>query len=378
MVGAAGRRTVGPRRGLPHSATASSHETVWAEPASTTLHPLTPAATVRRELPAGDPAAHWVFREHHAYDVPEQHVLELRDGTLLGKHSAVVTTGGRLDLETSHYFGINGWREHPVYWNPLPRPPEHVAGTVVVLATRGTGHNFFHFMVDALPRIGLLHESFPGLQPDAWVVDHGARYQHDLLEAAGVTGRLVEPGPGMALRADRLLVPSLPNASTLLAPESVAWLRQQYAPPADPALPDRIYVTRGSTPNTRRVVHEPEIVARLQRRGFEVLDPTQHPIREQIARYAAAQVVVAPHGAALTNLAFARPGVRVLELFAPGYVQPAFWSIAMNVPDARYRYLVADGPREQRPGRAPTYFMDDIEVTPDQVDAAVDALLDQE
>ena len=44
---------------------------------------------------------------------------------------------------------------------------------------------------------------------------------------------------------------------------------------------------------------------------------------EQVDAFAAAQVVVAPHGAALGNLVFCPPGVRVLELFAPRDVNPA-------------------------------------------------------
>lgn len=378
VVGSAGRRTVGPRRGLPWTATESSRATAAEEPETATLHPVRAAYDVHRPMPAGEPADHWVFAQCRDYRVPEQHVLELRGGKVLGRHTAVVSAGGRLDFETSHYFDIAGWKEHPVFLNPMPKRPDHIGGTVVVLSARATSHNYYHFVVDSLTRLELLEHAFPGLRPDAWVVDQDAGYQREYLELLGLgEARIVQPRPGLALTADRLLVPSLPNASTRLSPDSVSWLRERLAPVRARGLPERLYVSRGATPNTRCVTREREIVERLRARGFTVIDPGVLPVREQIAHFSAAQVVVAPHGAALTNLCFAPAGLRLLELFAPGYVQEGMWSIATNIPDSHYRYLVAATPEPPAPGRRGRNFMGDIEVTPDQVDAALDALLAQ-
>lgn len=324
-------------------------------------------------MPVGDPPDHWVFAACHEYVVPEQHVLELRGGRVLGRHSAVVTAGGRLDYETSHYYALAGWKEHPVFLNPLPSRPEHIPGTVAVLSARATTSNYYHFVVDSLVRLQLLDQAFPGLQPDAWVVDQAAGFHRQFVEILGLSGRIIEPRPGLAISADRLLVPSLPNASTRLSPESVEGLRNRFAPAPSTGLPDRLYVTRGAVPHTRRVVREEEILDRLRARGFVAIDPGRLPVREQIARFSAARVVVAPHGAALTNMCFAHPGVRLLELFAPDYVQEGMWSIVSGIPDSGYRYLVADTVAPP-PGRRGN-FMADIEVTPDQVDAALDQLL---
>jgi capsular polysaccharide biosynthesis protein len=47
-------------------------------------------------------------------------------------------------------------------------------------------------------------------------------------------------------------------------------------------------------------------------------------VYEQICLFREAQFVVAPHGAGLTNLAYARPGCFVLELQMDAYVNWAF------------------------------------------------------
>ena len=85
--------------------------------------------------------------------------------------------------------------------------------------------------------------------------------------------------------------------------------------------------------------------------------------------------MVAPHGAGLVNLTFAPEGVRVLELFAPTYVDPGYWSIVANVPGSVYRYLV-DEPREpDRPRSRMLGVGRDIDLDPRRVLAAVEELL---
>lgn len=373
-AGAVGRHTGGPARGLPRTASPSARETVRREPVGTRFHALAPAYTLDRPMPVGEPADHSYFAARARQDVPERFVLDLRDGLLLGRHLATVTAGGILDSETSHYWGISGWREHPVFWNPWPGRVRHVEGTVGALSARGTGGNYYHFLIDALPRWEAVRTVLGGADPDYWVVDHATRYERAYVELLGIDpARIITPGPGFALRADRLLVPSLPNVETLVEPGTTTWLRERFPPGDLSGLPERIYVTRGDVPNTRRVVGEDRLVAALAERGFVTIDPGALSVQQQIDHFAAARVIVSPHGAALTNLSFARPGVRLLELFAPGYVNGGYWSIAGNIPESRYRYLVGDGDAGRAtPGAEPV--MQDIEIDPERVLGALEAL----
>ena len=295
---------------MPFTATSSSRETAALEPDAARHHPADEARELSRPAPVGQPANHWFFEGVRRHEVPETFVLELAGGSVLGRHAAVVTAAGRLDHETSHYFGTSGWREHPVFLDPRPRPAEHVEGTLLVLAARATGDNYYHFLIDALPRLGILEDALPGALTgvDAVLVDATSRYQRELADLLGLDRfRQLHPRRGLHLRADRLLVPSLPNTSTVVAPRTTQWLREALPPRTTTGLPERLYVTRGTTPHTRRVVREEELRERLVRRGFTVLDPGRLSVQEQIDHFAAARVVVAPHGAALTNLTFCRP-----------------------------------------------------------------------
>lgn len=359
-------------RGVPRAATERSVDTAAREPASVELHPGRPAEQLARRATPGTPAGHWVFADQRGATVPATFTLEIRGGRLTGDFGAASTPGKILDHETSTYFGVADWREHPVFLRPTLGPVEHVPGTVLSLTTRGTAVNYYHFLYDAIARLGVLEETMPGEHVDAVVVPHAAGYQRQLLELAGVGSRLVQPRRGHTVEAERLLVPSNPNWALQAPPSSVAWLRARLRPRQVPERPVRLYLTRGSTPRTRRYVEEAELWPHLERRGFQRVDPGTLSVQEQIDLFAGAEVVVSPHGAGLTNLTFSPPGVRVLELFASTYVHLGLWAICEAI-DADYRYLVAEGPGG--PAGPNAGVLDDVSVPPARVLAELDELL---
>ena len=123
----------------------------------------------------------------------------------------------------------------------------------------------------------------------------------------------------------------------------------------------------------RRVKNEAELVAALEPLGFEAVDPGVLAPAEQVRAFAEAEYIVGPHGARLTNLAFAAPGAAVIELFAHDYVNECFWALACTVEGLRYRYLVGDGsPVRSRRNRG---VASDIKVDTGQVLRLLDELM---
>lgn len=351
----------------------------WSQVADSgvVVHGLVPEAPLVREPPAGEPAGHWVFARADRAVVPPSFCLEIADGTVVGDTGAVISRSGLLDAASSPYFGTPTWREHPLYLKGRLPEVTRVEGDLLVLATRGSA-NYYHFLTDVLPRLGVYADAVPGADETPMILVPRSRgWQRTLLEIAGY-GHLpvVEDGPDVAVRADRLFVPSIPNVLEI-APESVvAWVREHLRPSPDAdTRPRRLYVTRGSQPNSRRVVREDELWALLEARGFEKVEPGGLSPQEQIDVFSAAEIVVGPHGAALTNLLFARAGVTVLELFTASYVNQCYWSISRSIPGAHYEYLVDGDVDRYGPGSPMNAILADIEVDPARVVATVDRLL---
>jgi capsular polysaccharide biosynthesis protein len=372
-------------RGLPRRATDGSVLTAAGEPDVVVLHPGRPEEPLRRPATPGDPANHWLFEAVRtatepsprvpAVTVPATFTLEVAGGRLTGDYGALSTPGKVLDHETSTYFGVVDWREHPIFLRPTTGRTEHLSGTVLSLTTRGTAVNYYHFLYDAIGRLAVLEDSLPDWQADTVIVPHLAGYQRQLLELVGVTGRLVQPARGRSFTADRLLVPSNPNWALQAPPATVAWLRDRLRPTSAAGrsdAPTRLYLTRGTARRNRRYVEEAELWPELERRGFVMVDPGTFRVQEQIDLFAGAEVIVAPHGAGLTNVTFSPPGVRVLEMFAGTYVHLGLWAICQAI-GADYHYLVADG--SEGPAGANAGILDDVSIPPARVLAAVDDLL---
>lgn len=362
-------------RATPRRATERAEDTVALEPEHVRLHRGGPAELLDRPLPLGSPADHWVFRKWARFEVDRRYTLEIDDGLVVGDYSAHVTPGGTLDYETSTYFGVDGWAEHPVFLRGRLPEAEHVDGTLLSLATRGSAGNYYHFLMDVLPRWGVFRECLPEVRPDVLWVNNGSRYMRELLGLLGLDGYpAISPGRDTAVRADRLLAPGIPNPHLMAPTWTTTWLKANLPAKQTTDRPRRLYLTRGDGKNTRRLVNEAEILRLLEPHGFVVIDPGTLTVQEQIDHFTAAEAIVAPHGAALANLAFCSPGVRVLELFAPRYVNPCYWTIADNIPDVRYRYLVC-GADTRREGAPMHGVLSDITADPTAFATALEDLL---
>ncbi len=84
-----------------------------------------------------------------------------------------------------------------------------------------------------------------------------------------------------------------------------------------PETPERVFLARRGT---RSILNEDEIDQLLSKYGFQKLYFEDFSMSEQWSIARNAKVVVGIHGAALKNLVFNRQGVKLIELFHPGYV----------------------------------------------------------
>lgn len=271
-------------------------------------------------------------------------VAELPGGRVLGPHRAVITGRGDLVHEVSRYFGTTRPREHPLFLNPLVGPPLEVDGRLGVLASRGDG-NYYHFVFDALSRIGAIEQCPDVTPPDRWYAPATSRFQRELLAMMGLDEtKVIDADQHPHVRAECLVVAGPPAMNEKNPPWVVEFLRRRLLGQVEIGTERKpIYVTRGPALNNRAVLDEDRVIAFLTARGFTAIDPGAMPVAAQIRAFAEASVIVAPHGAALTNIMFASPGAAVIEMFPAGTLLPDFWRMACGVPGLRYRYL--SGPR---------------------------------
>jgi capsular polysaccharide biosynthesis protein len=167
---------------------------------------------------------------------------------------------------------------------------------------------------------------------------------------------------------EHLLVPSYVSPPGYMRPWACRWLRNRLGVEAKPAGKRRLWISR-SRARWRRLINEEELLPILKKAGFEPVELERLSFKDQVKTLSQAGVVAGPHGAGMTDLLFAPHGIRVLELFSPGFVNPVFYSMA-NALEQDYGYAVGETlPEDRHPGGSKD--LDHFRLSPDRLRAAL-------
>jgi capsular polysaccharide biosynthesis protein len=215
-------------------------------------------------------------------------------------------------------------------------------GTSCSLLHLGWG-NYYHWMLQALPRLHAAIRTHGEANIDRFLVGAPQPFQSESYERLGIdaTKLLQARDEDCVYECAVLIAGSMPQ-QTPTPRWAIDWLRSTFAiaPPVNPTR--RIYVERGSA-RRRRVVNEDEVLTTLSGHGFESVTMDHMTIGEQAAIFASAEIIVAVHGAALTNVVFATPGARLIELLPANHAHAFFWHLAQRV-EVAYDVLVGSEP----------------------------------
>ena len=228
-------------------------------------------------------------------------------GVRLNRHDCI-------DLDYGAKAALGSWR-----WSGI-----HVPKAVALWSHPWMG--YYHWLIDVLPKLCMLQEEFgrdlsgaPLCYP-RWF----PALEDESLSLLGLSeNRVIDTAKIGGVSADTVLGCRLPGWYEI--PEGAGLLRDRLVPCGVSGVSRRIYISRGGR---RRVSNEAEIRDFLACMGFMIVEDRPRSLREQISLFHAAEVVVAPHGAALANLLWCRPGSLVLELANESYYPPFYRNLA--------------------------------------------------
>jgi len=246
----------------------------------------------------------------------------------------------------------NAYQEYPLeqlaevfYWRPrFLRQAVPVAGHA--FAFRSASNNYYHTLVDNLPRLLALHHPRLSAVPIQLLVPSELqpfeRFFLQRLLPPNVRVRVLEGG--QLFRPETLVLP------TFLSRQMSGYLPRGWLDFFLPrVLPDRprkrhrrIYITRRASRVGRRILNEAELLSVLARHGVESHALESMSIEAQIELFYDAELVVAPHGAGLTNLLFAERA-DVIELHPAPKIMPHYFFLSRAL-GHRYAYVCGDAP----------------------------------
>ena len=243
-------------------------------------------------------------------------VFTISDAILLSSSGIVALSGGEVLEDTLDHTlpQLDGYGRSESGMVLIPEPITYDSGRFLSLLL-GAHDNHFHWMIMSLARAALLTpDDLQGL--DGILVPAGlAGAQLEALELSGLSlhAPLRFMRRGETLQVRRLLLPWNIAGGAGVNSVGAAWLHELVRGGAAQALQRRVYLDRRAA-STRRLTNEAELVDALVSQGVQPVRLEDLSLAKQAHLMRQADLIIAPHGAGLANLAFAQPGTRVLEL----------------------------------------------------------------
>ena len=76
---------------------------------------------------------------------------------------------------------------------------------------------------------------------------------------------------------------------------------------------DKIYIRREDA-NYRVILNEADLIEKLRKNGFYIINTSQYEILDQIGFFLNAKVILSPYGSGLANIVFCNPGTKIYEI----------------------------------------------------------------
>ncbi|WP_339309504.1 glycosyltransferase 61 family protein [Paenibacillus sp. FSL k6-2145] len=261
------------------------------------------------------------------------YIAYISNGHVWGTSGAILASDGKLIFDLSPEYDARKNRmmtleEHPALHREISPEPRHIQGTSAVLTFCGS-HNYFHWLYDVLPRLGMLR--MLNIPFESLVMNpnpHGSFVKETLAMFGVSDSAVIRTRDDLEIQADRLVVPSL-MMNSHYPPWATTILRTFMLRGRDTTLhsPVRIFISRCKA-SARRIANEDEVIRRLEAYGFIPVCLEDWTISQQVQLFASAKAIVSPHGAGLANLAFCTKGTRVVEIFHIRHVVPTYWMIS--------------------------------------------------
>jgi capsular polysaccharide biosynthesis protein len=208
------------------------------------------------------------------------------------------------------------------------------------ILTNPWGNNYWHWTVDILTQLEGVeyYQQQTGIKPKLIVEKNLRSWQRDSLELLGYDKDNLIIWQDCRQLVNKLIVPSFRRSYEEIHGEiSVAacqWLRQKIlngvcrAEDNFSSTSTKVIISRRKALG-RRIANENEVIEALEPLGFVIYILEEMSYLEQVKLFAQAQVIVAPHGAGLTNLIFADHPT-ILELFG-AYIGREFANLSRGM-----------------------------------------------
>jgi Glycosyltransferase 61 len=317
---------------------------------------------------------HWKFDGMYIHTDPETFVMSAPNCRVVGDIGTIITDDDKLLADVSQHFSGG---EHFVFsYLKLPKCIQ-IDKTIAVLATAGGG-SYFHWLTEVLPRVEILRKALPTKLEniDRFIVNPADKLPiiTESLSLLGISSdKLIFADIDSHIQSEMFVIPSLAGYTGNPPAWVCEFLRESFLKYKSEIAPiSKLYISRAKA-SYRKITNEDEVLECLLIAGFTPIYLEEYNFITQIALLSNAEIIVAPHGAGLTNLIWCNTGTKVLEIFSPNYVNVCFWTIADRL-GLEYFYMIGSSASPIDPFSQ--MYQDDMSVPIKELSLSLTMMLD--
>jgi capsular polysaccharide biosynthesis protein len=241
-------------------------------------------------------------------------VYLFHDAVVTGRRGGIVVSSLNLVFAnlTDYHWGSH---LHPDVVNLKVPTAEKLKGTGAYLCTPQASGNYYHWMIDLIPRLWLLEQAgFNARNVDhIFVNGQNLAWEKEPLLAYGFRPeQICNCTKFNRHQIERLVVPDKIANYCEVEAWKVSFLQRLFPAKASPQR-RRLFCGRKNA-SWRKLINEDQLYARLAPLGFVNVDSTGMTVSEQARLFSSAGLVVAVHGAMLTNSVFLPDDAFVIEI----------------------------------------------------------------
>ena len=269
-------------------------------------------------------------------------IFQLKNIDFWGRYGGSVVTADNCLLAdlSPEVWGIEN---HPIFSQLRLPKRRQLRGRAAIAVTPEAPGNYYHWLIDLLPRICLIRSS-DGFESFEHFLINGshAHYEKASLQALCLPPEKISYVDARdRFQIEEATIPSMDHFSKVIASWKVEALRvmRNSLPRTQDAGLRRLYVSRKRAA-VRRIINESEFENILRDAGFTAVELESCSWVDQVAMFSGAKVVLAPHGAALANTVFCQPGALLAEINTRVGYRDYYLHLAASS-GVRYRFIEA-------------------------------------
>ena len=205
-----------------------------------------------------------------------------------------------------------------------------------ILSGGAGNNNYWHWMYDVLPRIGIAESKFALKKfKFVFVPNKEFLYQIDTLKILGILKNSVSSKKFKHIYSNKIIATNHPwqysksaHKDICVVPKWISfWIRKKFLKfKSKKKFYNKIYIDRSDSKfnvnNKRIILNEKEIREILLKKKFKIIKLSKYNFKDQIAIFNNAKIIVGNHGAGFANLAFCKKNTKIIEFIDKNTSKP--------------------------------------------------------